>query len=59
MRSAGAKQSQRSVEAKIAQFAKTAVEAVDSARSRMAEEQVREADHKTGEPLSSVSRAKQ
>jgi hypothetical protein len=47
------------VEAQIAQFAELAVAAIDSARSRMTQEQVIKADRKTREMLPSVSRTKQ
>jgi len=58
MPSAGTKADKKSVEAQIEQFAQMAVEAIDSARSKMTDEQVREADRKTSELLSSGSRTK-
>jgi len=59
MASAGAKRKKQSVAVQIDQFTDKAVEAIDSARSKMSEEQVREADRKTSEMLSSGSRTRQ
>jgi len=59
MPSAGAKRNKQSVEAQIERFVQTAVEAIDSARSKMTEEQVKEADRKASEVLSSGSRTRQ
>jgi hypothetical protein len=59
MPSAGTKRNKQSVEVQIDRFVQTAVEAIDSARSNMSEEQVKEADRKTSEMFSSGSRTKQ
>jgi len=59
MPSAGTKRDKKSIEVQIEQFAQMAVEAIDSARSKMTEGQVREADRKTSEMFSSGPRTKQ
>jgi len=58
MPSAGTK-SDKSLETQIEEFAQSAVEAIDSARSKMTDKQVREADRKTNEIISSVTRTRQ
>jgi hypothetical protein len=58
MPSAGTK-SNKSLEAQIEEFAQSAVDVIDSARSKMTDNQVREADRKTSEMISSATRTKQ
>jgi hypothetical protein len=59
MSSTGTKRDKNSVDAEIEEFTQFAIDAVDVARSKMTDEQVREADRKTSEIISSATRTKQ
>jgi hypothetical protein len=55
----GTKRDKKSVETQIEEFTQFATDAIDVARSKMTTKQVREADRKTSEMISSATRTKQ
>jgi hypothetical protein len=59
MSSTGTKRDKESIEAQIGDFSQSTVDAIDSARSKMTDKQVRDADRKTSEMISSATRTKQ
>jgi hypothetical protein len=56
---AGTKRNKQSLETQIDEFTDLVVETIDSARSKMTDQQVRDADRKTNEMISSATRTKQ